>query len=275
MAANIRIGCQSWGYDDWVTKPGSDTVFYPQGTKSNEMLELYSGVFDTIEVDSTAYGPPTASTIESWYAKTPDDFTFSLKVPRKITHDFPLQPSIYSEMDEFIERVAGLKEKLGAVLIQFPAAFESDKENAKNLRAFLARLPADTRFAVEFRNPGWFVDWTYDELASHSVALALVEGKWVDREVMFASLPKVAQKFAHVRFMGVRDLIHFDRVQRPQDPVVEFWAERLHDLDVQEMYIYVDNYFEGFAPETANKLKELMALNPVDPEVLQEQPSLF
>lgn len=75
--------------------------------------------------------------------------------------------------------------------------------------------------------------------------------------------------------MGVRDLIHFDRVQRPQDPVVEFWAERLHDLDVQEMYIYVDNYFEGFAPETANKLKELMALTPVDPEVLQEQPSLF
>ena len=123
MAENIRIGCQSWGYDDWVTKAGGDTVFYPRGTKPAQMLELYSAVFDTIEIDSTAYGTPTASAVQGWYEKTPPGFTFSLKVPRRITHDYPLEPSIYPEMDEFIARASELREKMGALLIQFPAAF--------------------------------------------------------------------------------------------------------------------------------------------------------
>jgi uncharacterized protein YecE (DUF72 family) len=275
MSRNVRIGCQSWGYEDWVTKPGGDTVFYPHGTRPAEMLELYSRVFDTIEVDATAYGPPTASTIESWYAKAPPGFSFSLKVPRRITHDHILEPSVYGEMEEFLERVAGLREKLGAILIQFPAVFESSKENAKKLRAFLSRLPEEFKFAVEFRSPGWFVDWTYEELASRSIALALVEGKWVDREVMFASMNALTAKLAYVRFMGVRDLEIFDRIQRPQDPVIEFWAEKLDGLEAEDVFIYVDNYFEGFAPETANKLKHLMELVPVDPNVLEEQPSLF
>ena len=275
MAANIRIGCQSWGYDDWVTKPGGETVFYPRGTKSNEMLELYSAVFDTIEVDSTAYGPPTETTIESWYEKTPPGFTFSLKTPRRITHDFPLQPSIYEEMDEFVDRVSGLREKLGVVLIQLPASFESNKENAQNLRAFLKRLPSEISFAVEFRNSGWFVDWTFEELSEHSAALALVEGKWVPRDVMFAAISKLPLGHAYVRFMGLRDLQVFDRVQRPQDEIIEFWCEQLRGLAAKEMYIYVDNYFEGFAPETANKIKRNFELTPVDPELLEEQPSLF
>jgi uncharacterized protein YecE (DUF72 family) len=82
-------------------------------------------------------------------------------------------------------------------------------------------------------------------------------------------------KLAYVRFMGVRDLEIFDRIQRPQDPVIEFWAEKLDGLEAEDVFIYVDNYFEGFAPETANKLKHLMELVPVDPNVLEEQPSLF
>ena len=49
----VRIGCQSWGYDDWITPIGGETVFYPSGTKHDEMLELYARVFSTIEVDST------------------------------------------------------------------------------------------------------------------------------------------------------------------------------------------------------------------------------
>jgi uncharacterized protein YecE (DUF72 family) len=275
MARNIRIGCQSWGYDDWVTKAAGETVFYPRGTRSNEMLELYSRVFDTIEIDSTVYGPPTEATIRSWYEKTPRGFVFSLKTPRRITHEFPLEPSVYPEMDEFLSQAAGLKEKLGAILIQFPAAFEATKENGAKLRAFLARLPTDLQFAVEFRNPGWFVDWMYEELAERSIAVALVDGKWIDRELMFAGLAKLTGRLAYVRFMGIRDLETFDRVQRPQDAVIEFWSHKLKTLPVENMYIYADNYFEGFAPATANKIKASLKLPVVSPEKLQAQPSLF
>ena len=82
-----RIGCQSWQYDDWVTMAGGETIFYPRGTRAADMLTLYSQIFDTIEVDSTAYGTPAVSTIEGWLSATPDDFLFSLKVPRAITHE--------------------------------------------------------------------------------------------------------------------------------------------------------------------------------------------
>lgn len=275
MSAVTRIGCQSWGYDDWITPPGGETVFYPHGTRSTEMLSLYSRVFDTIEVDSTAYGPPNASTIDSWSAKTPPDFIFSLKVPRRITHDFPLEPAMYAEMDEFLERALLLKDKLGVILIQFPASFESTKENAGRLRSFLDHLPRDIRFAVEFRHPGWFVDWTFEELSERSVALAMVDGKWIDREVMFAALPKISATHVYVRFMGLRDLEKFDRVQRPQDMVIEFWCEKLREIETDEMFIYIDNYFEGFAPATANKVKELLGVAAVNPETLETQPSLF
>ena len=275
MTREIRIGCQSWGYEDWVTKPDGPTVFYPRGTRSTEMLELYSCVFDTIEVDSTAYGPPEASTIESWHRKTPADFKFGLKVPRRITHDFPLVPSVYPEMDLFLERVTLLGEKLGPVLIQFPASFESSKENGLLLRNFLTRLPDGIDFTVEFRNPGWFVEWTFEELASRSVSLALVEGEWVDREIMFSAIPVMTDKFAYVRLMGIKDLQVFDHIQRSRDDILALWRTELEQLKAKTIYIYVDNYFEGFAPGTANNLKRVLGLPTVGPERLEKQPSLF
>src|SRR5688572_14640008 len=170
----FHIGCQSWQYDDWVTKPGGDKIFYPRGTKTTEMLTLYSEIFDTIEVDSTAYGTPATTTLEGWADSTPDGFLLSLKTPRAITHEFSLGPLGFGIMDEFVDVVRALNTHLGVILIQLPASFESTAENGKNLRSFIARLPTDQRFAVEFRHPGWFVEWTFDELNGRGIALSLV-----------------------------------------------------------------------------------------------------
>src|SRR5687767_14078291 len=87
----IYIGCQGWNYDDWTTKAGGDFIFYPRGTRSNEMLALYAEIFETIEVDSTFYAIPPASTVENWYKKTPVGFTFSLKLPQEISHTHVLR----------------------------------------------------------------------------------------------------------------------------------------------------------------------------------------
>ena len=168
----IRIGCQSWSYDDWVTKAGGETVFYPRGTKPAEMLPLYSQVLDTIEVDSTAYGVPQISAVEGWYEKTPESFVFSLKVPRAMTHEFSLRPGCYPIIESFVAAARHLKQKLGVILVQLPASFEATKENAQSVRDFLAQLPRDVKFAVEFRNSGWFVDWTFEEFASSAIPLA-------------------------------------------------------------------------------------------------------
>ncbi|MEP7211897.1 MAG: DUF72 domain-containing protein [Acidobacteriota bacterium] len=274
-AREVHIGCQSWGYDDWITPIGGETVFYPSGTKHDEMLALYSRVFNTIEVDSTVYGMPTAATVEKWYEHTPPGFTFSLKMPREVTHERSLDDSTLPIVNEFVERVSPLREKLGVILIQLPGSFEAIKENAQDLRRFLAGLPRDIRFAVEFRHMGWFNDWTYDELAENGVAMCLVEGKWVPRELMFASLVRHELPFAYFRFMGERDLEHFDRIYRDRDETLVHWSKVVKKIESQEIFIYVDNYFEGHAPATANKLNALLDLPHADPTILEEQPSLF
>ena len=261
-----HIGCQSWGYDDWITPIGGETVFYPSGTKHDEMLALYARVFDTIEVDSTVYGLPSVSTVEKWYEQTPPGFTFSLKMPREVTHERGLDTSTLPIVVEFIERVSRLREKLGVVLIQLPASFEAVRDNAQNLRRVVESLPRDIRFAIEFRHAGWFNEWTYDELNENGVALALVEGKWVPRELMFASLVRHEMPFAYFRFMGERDLQHFDRIYRERDETIVHWSKMVKKLKAKDIFIYVDNYFEGHAPATANKLNALLGLPEADPK---------
>jgi len=56
---------------------------------------------------------------------------------------------------------------------------------------------------------------------------------------------------------------------------MELWSERIRDLSAREVFVYVDNYFEGHAPATANKLKEMLGIEPVDPTALEPQMSLF
>ncbi len=63
---NIQVGCQGWNYVDWITKAGGESVFYPRGTRSGEMLESYARIFGTIEVDSTFYAIPPGCVIGSW-----------------------------------------------------------------------------------------------------------------------------------------------------------------------------------------------------------------
>lgn len=275
VETSFHVGCQSWGYEDWITQPGGETVFYPRGTKQSEMLPLYAQVFSTIEVDSTAYGIPAASNFEGWYAKSPDRFTFSLKLPKEITHDRNLNAGSRPVLREFCERAVLLKEKLGMLLIQLPARFDGTAENAQNLRQFLSELPNDLSFAIEFRNPDWFIDWTYEEIEKAGVSLALVEGPWIARETMFAALEKTDPERAYIRVMGERDLERFDRIYRQRDEILEAWASHIGRLSAKEVFIYVDNHFEGHAPATAGKLQRLLGIPSADPSGLEAQRSLF
>jgi len=272
---NFRIGCQSWGYEDWITQAGGDYIFYPAGTKKSEMLQFYSKVFDTIEIDATLYGIPASTTFEKWYDETPDGFKFGLKTPREVTHDGRLSAATIPVMLEFVERSQLLKEKLGVFLIQLPPSFDGSRENGQNLREFLSELPRGFEYAVEFRNEDWFIDWTFEELEKNAVTLGLVEGPWLPREYMFEAVPKLTADFAYIRIMGERVLEKFDRIYRHRDETLEQWAHSVRQLTAINIYIYVDNYFEGFAPETANKIRHLLGLPVSKASEFQEQPSLF
>jgi uncharacterized protein YecE (DUF72 family) len=279
----VRVGCQGWNYDDWVTPPGSPApVFYPRGTRADNMLSIYARAFDTVEVDSTFYGVPTEAAVTSWARKSPAGFTFSLKLPREITHEHALRGAEARRvLEEFCSRARVLGEKLGAVLVQLPPQFEATAENAAALRAFLPLLPKDIRFAFEFRDPFWFEEDLMGPLARGGphLSLALVEGPWAARERIWrAAAPVIeATRFAYLRWMGQRDLSAFDSVVRPMDANLARWAaavERLR-LRLPLVFAYFSNFYEGHAPASANKLKRLLGEATVGPEDLENQPSLF
>lgn len=280
----IEIGCQGWNYEDWVNEAASGrAIFYPHGTRAANMLEVYARAFTTVEVDSTFYATPTVSTFENWARRaTPDDFTFALKLPRDVTHNLALRgDDARAVVNEFCERARALREKLAAILIQLPPQFERAPENTRALAEFVRDLPEGFRFAVEFRQNDWLTDGIVDLLARHKVAVALVEGQWLRREKVlelaarFAAAP--ATDFAYIRFMGARDLTRFDCVQRPQDENLKTWSEAIRQLAAAtpRVYAYFSNFYEGHAPTSANKLKRLLEQKIIEPDELENQPSLF
>lgn len=274
--ASIQVGCQGWSYDDWVTGP-AESIFYPQGTRTADMLQVYARVFETVEVDSTFYAIPSVSALEGWAKRTPPGFTFSLKLPREITHERALAEGSASLVEEFCERASLLSGRLACVLIQLPPQFELNRENGLALRSFLPRLPRDIRFSIEFRSSGWLKQSVFDFLAEHNVSVALVEGQWITPADNWRLAEHPTADFTYIRWMGARNLTRFDIVQRSQDENLSRWVEMIASLRqrVSHIYAYFSNFYEGHAPASANKLKRLLGKPTLEASDIEDQPSLF
>jgi uncharacterized protein YecE (DUF72 family) len=264
----ISIGTQGWNYDAWVGP------FYPRKTRPEEFLPLYAKLFDTVEVDSTFYAPPAEAATRGWRERTPDGFTFSIKLVRRITHENRLRDSEV-ELRHFCDRARALGTRLAAVLVQLPPDFTPLEYGA--LEAFLPLLPLDIRFAVEFRDSSWLADRTLDLLERHGVALALVDGEWLPRAAVLEYAERPTAPFAYARWMGPRSITDHSRVQIERDEELAEWARALRRLEprVERVLSYFSNFYQGHAPASANHLKRLVGQAPGDPDALVSQPSLF
>jgi uncharacterized protein YecE (DUF72 family) len=278
MSERIEVGCQGWNYEDWVTSAaGGCSIFYPRGTRSAGMLEIYARVFSTVEVDSTFYAVPSAKTVDGWAKRTPPHFTFALKLPQEITHEHALRLSCRETLAEFCDHASLLGDKLAAVLIQLPPHFDMSPENARALREFLPCLPRELRFSIEFRSSEWLEEGIAELLGKYNVAPALVEGPWLASERVRRMAEIASADFAYVRWMGARDLTRFDVEQRPQDENLQEWHELLVKVSERgpKIFAYFSNFYEGHAPRSAAKLKRMLGQLTLAPEDLEDQPSLF
>lgn len=268
MGARIRLGTQGWNYPDWVGP------FFPEGTRAADFLRVYSRAFGTVEVDSTFYAIPPESTVRGWVNRTPPGFRLALKLPREITHERRLVGA-EAVLEEFAERARGLGDRLGPVLVQLGPDFSPAEMPA--LRSFLPRLPPDLRFAVEFRQREWITRETHELLREHGVALALSDGRWLPRSWLLALVRRPTADFHYLRWMGPnRDLTDFGRVQLDRREELEAWAAALREAPPgTEVYGYFNNHFQGHSPASARDLQRRLGQEPVPPEELGEQTSLF
>jgi uncharacterized protein YecE (DUF72 family) len=265
----IRLGTQGWNYDAWVGP------FYPHGTRAADYLKLYARAFNTVEVDSTFYAAPSAKTIRDWGARVPAGFTFALKLPKEISHENRLRDTA-GLAPLFFDRARELGEKLGPILIQLGPDFMPAELPA--LAEFLSQLPGDLRIAVEFRQRGWIEDGVLSLLADHNVALALTDARWIPRKTMLALAEHPTADFAYVRWMGPnRDIVDYSRIQFDRTRELEAWSHVLRGLAarVKDIWGFANNHFAGHSPSTARQVQKLVGQEPVLPEELGEQRSLF
>jgi uncharacterized protein YecE (DUF72 family) len=245
----------SWTYPDWIG------TFYPPSAKNSEFLSLYSRVFDIVEVDSTFYRSPSPILVKQWREKTPDNFIFSVKMPRKITHELKLQGA-KEELKYFESSLSGLESKLGSVIMQLPPFLKFEERNLSKLREFLDTTDSNIRYAVEFRNTSWFREETYGLLNSKNVSFV-----WSINEYVEGMPNEVTSDFVYLRFMGdFGELKKLNKIQIDRSVLLRTWSEELKAAlpRVKRAYVLVSNHFAGFAPETVNHFRELCGLAQLD-----------
>jgi uncharacterized protein YecE (DUF72 family) len=265
----VRLGCCGWNYDAWIGP------LYPSGTRPTDFLATYARAFGTVEVDSTFYAIPGAKTVRGWASRVGDGFEFALKLPQEITHECRLRGAA-DQTAQFLDVARELGTKLGPILIQLGPDFGPSELPA--LAAFLPTLPTDLRFAIEFRHRGWVHEGVVALLEEHRVALALVEGRWIQRKTMLMLADRPTADFAYVRWMGPnRDLMEYSRIQVDRTRELQAWAAVLPALarKLRSVYGYISNHFAGHSPASVRMLQAMLGLPVVDPGKLGPQLTLF
>jgi uncharacterized protein YecE (DUF72 family) len=250
---DLHIGTSAFTAAGWV---GS---FYPAGMKPADFLSYYATKFDSVEVDSTFYGTPSAATVRKWYNKTPKDFVFALKVPQQITHEKCLL-DCETEFNEFISVADLLGEKLGVMLLQFGyfnrSVFADGIQFMARLKPFLERLPKDHKFALEIRNKAWLDASFGGLLREHGVALALQDQSWMPMPWDWGFDPITAD-FTYVRWLGDRKGIEmlttsWDRAIVDRTAELQTWVDYLQPIKKRgiTIFAYANNHYAGHGPAT-------------------------
>ena len=246
----IRIGTSGWMYKDWGRE------FYPAGMKKG-FLEFLSAEFPTVEVNSSFYHLPLASTFAKWRAETPERFRFAVKLSRYVTHQKRLE-SAGENVELFLARARELEEKLGPVLIQLPPSFKYDETR---LKAFLADLrhanrtaKAHARFALEPRHESWMEEPNALQvrklLTKERIAIVFPHSRKIP------SFPPADENlttdFVYVRFHGPSEFA----ASRYGAARLRPWAKRLLDWQSRglDCYAYFNNDINGHAIHDARTL---------------------
>jgi uncharacterized protein YecE (DUF72 family) len=256
---DVNIGTSGWSYKEW------EGAFYPPNEKSK--LSFYSKYFKTVEIDSTFYAYPKQGMVYGLARYTPDDFSFTAKLPKLITHDkkLDLDKGVHADLMRFLGLMKPLmdKRKLGPLLIQLPPSFTYEKD-AKKLRGFLGGLPGDVSFAVEFRNRTWLRAETWDMLKKNGVANTIVD------EPLLPPETKVTADFSFVRWHGRGAMPWYN--YRYKEAELDPWVTKVKEVAsrVKKTYGYFNNHFRGYAIENAlQMLGKLGAANAEQKELLK------
>jgi uncharacterized protein YecE (DUF72 family) len=238
----IYVGTSGWNYKHWKG------VFYPQKMPSSKWLDYYTKYFNTVELNVTFYRLVQKKTFENWRKNTPKDFTFIAKGSRFITHIKRIK-SVAAPLDVFLNNVVGLKEKLLAILWQFPPQFKKDISRLEIFLKLLTRK-TKTRQAFEFRHETWFDQEVYDLLKKYNACLCIAHS---DR---YPCVKVATADFLYLRFHG--EALYRSNYE---DKELKHWAKYANRYKDKDILAYFNNDVEGHAIKNALALRGLLKVD--------------
>jgi uncharacterized protein YecE (DUF72 family) len=237
---HIHIGTSGWYYDHWKG------AFYPHDLCKASFLDYYADRFKTAEINNSFYQLPSEKTLITWRDTVPEEFIFTVKASRYITHMKKLKDPEKS-VSVFFNAVRVLGEKLGPILFQLPPHW---RFNPERLKVFLRLLSSDYQYAFEFRDVSWFTNETYSILAENKAAFCIYE-------LAETQSPKeITADFVYVRLHGPHEAYKGLYTKE----ALSGWAGAFSTWENQgrEIYCYFDNDEAGYAVENALALKKMV-----------------
>ncbi|BCJ40414.1 histidine kinase [Actinoplanes ianthinogenes] len=237
----LWIGTSGWQYRDW--RGG----LYPEKLPQRLWLEHYAERFPTVEVNNAFYRLPERRTFEQWRERTPDGFVVAVKMSRYLTHVKRLREPA-EPVARFLDRAAGLGDKLGPVLLQLPPTLRAD---LGALDETLSLFPGEVRVAVEPRHASWFTPDCEKLLRAHGAALC-----WADRRGRPVTPLWRTADFCYLRFHegAARPWPRYGR------SALRSWRNRLGP----DGFVYFNNDPGGAAVIDANAFRRIVSHHPVD-----------
>lgn len=283
----IRFGTCSWKYDSWKG------IVY-SGTNSKNYLQEYSKKFDTVEIDQWFWSLfsnskivlPQKKVVEEYKQSVPKDFLFTIKVPNSITlthfykeskeDELRINPSFLSFdlFNQFLETIEPIKDKIGCLIFQFEylnkQKMKSLSEFQNKFSEFRSQIKNDSPpIGIEIRNPNYLNEKYFTFLSEQKIAPVLLEGYYMSPITeTYSKFKKQIKNLMVIRLhgtdrKGIEEIANnnWSQIYINRDKEILSIAEMIRDLQKNEidLFVNVNNHFEGSAPITINKIKEQLS----------------
>lgn len=283
----IRFGTCSWKYDSWKG------IVY-SGTNSKNYLQEYSKKFDTVEIDQWFWSLfsnskivlPQKKVVEEYKQSVPKDFLFTIKVPNSITlthfykeskeDELRINPSFLSVdlFNQFLETIEPIKDKIGCLIFQFEylnkQKMKSLSEFQNKFLEFRSQIKNDSPpIGIEIRNPNYLNEKYFTFLSEQKIAPVLLEGYYMSP--ITETYSKFKKQFKNLMVIrlhgtdrkGIEEIANnnWSQIYINRDKEILSIVEMIRDLQKNEidLFVNVNNHFEGSAPITINKIKEQLS----------------
>jgi uncharacterized protein YecE (DUF72 family) len=263
--ATMRLGPAGWLYKDW------EGIVYPkEKPKDFDPLRYIADFFDTVEINSSFYGPPVPKTTSSWVRRVKDhhEFRFSAKLWKRFTHERD-KAWTTGEVDQVRKGFDVMMDtgKLGAVLLQFPWSFKRTEANREWLSDVM-RTFGVYPLVVEVRHTSWLAPEFLATLEEEGVGFVNIDQPLYRNSI--GPSTHVTSRVGYVRVHGrnykdwFRDKAgveqRYNYLYKPAE--LEPWVERAKDMaespGTQEVYVITNNHYKGKAVANALMMKSML-----------------